>query len=78
MVDKAGHKYELRIYWSAEDGVFVVEVPDLPGCTAHGDTPAEAAANAQDAIALWIDKTFYQGAAPVRRAPSRPDVDDEP
>lgn len=49
------HKYELIIYWSAEDGVFVADVPELPGCTAHGSTPAEAVANAQDAIALWID-----------------------
>lgn len=49
------HKYELIIYWSAEDGVFVADVPELPGCSAHGSTPAEAVANAQDAIALWID-----------------------
>lgn len=55
MMDSASYKYELRIYWSGEDAIFVVEVPDLPGCMAHGDTPAEAAANAQDAIALWID-----------------------
>jgi predicted RNase H-like HicB family nuclease len=49
------HKYELRIFWSQEDSAFVVEVPDLPGCMAHGDTAAEAAANAQEAIGLWID-----------------------
>lgn len=49
------HKYEIRIFWSAEDEVFVAEVPDLPGCMAHGDTLVEAARNAEDAIALWID-----------------------
>jgi len=49
------NKYELHIYWSDEDDVFVVEVPDLPGCMAHGASPAEAAANAQEAIALWVD-----------------------
>lgn len=48
-------RYELRIYWSAEDAAFIVEVPDLPGCMAHGATPVEAAANAQDAIWLWVD-----------------------
>ena len=47
-------KYDLRIYWSREDNVFIVEVPDLPGCMAHGSTPAEAAANATDAMAAWI------------------------
>ena len=33
------HKYEIIIYWSDEDDVFVAEVPELPGCAAHGDTP---------------------------------------
>lgn len=55
MTTRAPHKYALHIYWSQEDDVFVVEVPDVPGCMAHGDTPAQAAANAQDAIELWID-----------------------
>lgn len=49
------HKYEIIIYWSNEDQVFVAEVPELPGCTAHGDTHATALANANDAIQLWID-----------------------
>jgi predicted RNase H-like HicB family nuclease len=49
------HKYEIIIYWSREDQAFVAEIPELPGCTAHGPTPQEALANAQDAIQLWID-----------------------
>ena len=36
-------------------GAFVAEVPELPSCAAHGDTPEKALANAYDAIALWID-----------------------
>jgi len=51
----SAYKYELIVYWSAEDTVFVVDVPELPGCMAHGATPSEAVAAAQDAIALWID-----------------------
>jgi predicted RNase H-like HicB family nuclease len=43
------------IYWSEEDGAFVAEAPELPGCTAHGPTPERALSNAQDAIRLWID-----------------------
>jgi predicted RNase H-like HicB family nuclease len=35
--------------------VFVAEVPELPGCMAHGGTPEAALANAHDAIQLWID-----------------------
>jgi len=29
-------RYEIIIYWSAEDDAFVAEVPELPGCMAHG------------------------------------------
>ena len=32
------NKYEVIIYWSEEDQVFVAEVPELPGCSAHGAT----------------------------------------
>jgi predicted RNase H-like HicB family nuclease len=49
------HKYEIIIYWSNEDGVFVAEVPELPGCMAHGNTAEAALTNAHDAIQLWID-----------------------
>lgn len=46
---------KVKIYWSEEDKVFVAEVPELPGCAAHGDSPQSALANAQEAIALWLD-----------------------
>ncbi len=49
------HKYAIDIYWSHEDGRFIAEVPELAGCMAHGDSPAAALANAQDAIGLWLD-----------------------
>ena len=49
------HKYEIMIYWSDEDQVFIAEVPELPGCMTHGDTQAAALANANEAIQLWID-----------------------
>lgn len=31
-------RYEVIIYWSAEDGAFIAEVPELPGCAADGAT----------------------------------------
>ncbi|MBA3712521.1 MAG: type II toxin-antitoxin system HicB family antitoxin [Pyrinomonadaceae bacterium] len=55
------HKYEIIIYWSNEDNVFVAEVPELPGCMAHGDTHATALANANEAIQLWIDTAHEDG-----------------
>ena len=48
-------------YWSAEDSVFVAEVPELPGCMAHGDSQESALANVQDAIQLWIDTAVEFG-----------------
>ena len=49
------NKYEVIIYWSEEDSAFVAEVPELPGCAAHGVTQEAALASAQKAIRLWID-----------------------
>lgn len=49
------YKYEIIIYWSNEDNAFVAEVPELPGCMAHGETPEKALKNAKEAIQLWID-----------------------
>lgn len=49
------HKYEVIIYWSNEDQVFVAEVPELPGCMAHGHTQELALAHVTEAIQLWVD-----------------------
>lgn len=55
------HKYEIIIYWSDEDQAFVAEVPELPGCAAHGDTPAAALSSCSEAIALWIETAEETG-----------------
>lgn len=47
--------YEVIIYWSNEDGVFIAEVPELPGCSAHGDSREAALASVDEAIRLWLD-----------------------
>jgi len=48
-------KYEMIIYWSNEDKAFIVEIPELPGCMADGQTYQEAVANAEIVIQEWID-----------------------
>ena len=45
-------RYEIIIYWSDEDGAFVAEAPELPGCMAHGKTHESALKNAKAAIRL--------------------------
>lgn len=48
-------RYELIIYWSKEDGAFVAEVPELPGCAADGATYTEAVTNAEVIIREWLE-----------------------
>ena len=55
------HKYDVLVYWSDDDKAFVAEVPDLPGCAAHGKSRAEAIANVEKAIDLWIAATREAG-----------------
>jgi len=54
-------KYEMVIYWSEADSAFVVEVPELPGCMADGESYQEAVANAEQIIAEWIDTAKEEG-----------------
>ena len=49
------YKYERIIYWSGEDGKFIVEVPELPGCMADGDTPENALQNSEVIIGEWLE-----------------------
>jgi len=49
------HKYEVIIYWSQKDAAFIAEVPELPGCMAHGSEQVEALENINQAIELWLE-----------------------
>jgi predicted RNase H-like HicB family nuclease len=64
------NRYEIIIFWSDEDGVFVADVPELPGCMAHGASHAEALASAEEAIQLWLDTATELG-RPIPRPKGR-------
>ncbi len=49
------NRYETIIYWSEDDQAFVAEVPELPGCMAHGDSYETALSSVKEAMQLWID-----------------------
>lgn len=75
MVDKAGSinsmiKYELIIYYSEPDKAFIVEVPELPGCMADGQSYQEALANAEVVIRHWIETAKELG-RPIPEAKGR-------
>jgi len=57
-------KYEIIIYWSEEDQAFIAEVPELPGCMAHGSSHNAALRNIKDAMQLWL-KTAKEFGDPV-------------
>ncbi|MCH8922766.1 MAG: type II toxin-antitoxin system HicB family antitoxin [Planctomycetes bacterium] len=44
-----------------EDGVYVAEVPALPGCISQGDTRAQALQNVKEAIAGYIESLDAHG-----------------
>ena len=54
-------KYELIIFWSESDYSFIVEVPELAGCKADGETYEEAIANAKMVINDWIETAIKMG-----------------
>ncbi len=58
-----GAKYEVIIWWSKEDGCYLAEVPELPGCMADGETLQEAAAAIEEEIKLWIEVNQARGIA---------------
>ncbi len=63
-------KFRVRIEID-EDEVFVAEVPALPGCVTQGSTREEAIANAQEAIAVYLESLKAHG------EPIPPSIDEE-
>lgn len=51
----AMYRYRMHLYWSEPDQAWIVEVPDLPGAMADGETPEQAVAMAQVIIGEWIE-----------------------
>ena len=55
------HKYEIIIYWSDEDSLYIAEVPELLGCMADGASYKEVLENAEVVIEEWIETAKLQG-----------------
>lgn len=48
------------VFYPAEEGGYVVEIPELPGCISQGETMEEALAMIQDAKICWIESALEE------------------
>ena len=55
------NKYEIIIYWSESDNVFVAEMPELKGCIAHGETQDEALQQVKVVANEWLELAKAEG-----------------
>ncbi|MGL6195138.1 MAG: type II toxin-antitoxin system HicB family antitoxin [Thermoguttaceae bacterium] len=55
------YKYEIILYWSADDNSYIAEVPELPGCSADGETQEQALAAVSIVIHEWIETARKMG-----------------
>lgn len=53
--------YSMRLDWDPDDRIFVVSVPELPGCMTHGVTYEVAARKGREAIAAWLEAARHWG-----------------
>ena len=63
-------KYRVNIEQD-EDGIFVADVPSLPGCISQGKTRAEVLRNIKEAIEVYIESLK------VHNEPIPPSIDEE-
>jgi predicted RNase H-like HicB family nuclease len=53
--------YHINIFYSEEDGGYIADIPDLPGCSAFGATPEDALAEVQEAKQAWLESARAEG-----------------
>ncbi len=66
-------RYHINVFWSDEDDLWIADVPDLKPCSAHGDTPEQAIAEARVAIEMRIEYAKERG-LPVPEPRYRPAI----
>ena len=67
--------YHIDVFWWPADSCWVANVPDLEGCSAHGETPEEAAREVSIAMDLWLEVAAKHG-DPIPEPHYRPEIYD--
>jgi len=55
------YKYAIEIFYSEEDEGYIAVVPELPGCSAFGETEEEALEEVKIARELWLETAEKEG-----------------
>ena len=55
------YKYEILIYWSADDNAYLAVVPELAGCMADGGTYKDALEQVQTVFGEWMETAEILG-----------------
>ena len=55
------HHYSLEVFGDEGSCAFICIAPDLPGCSAVGDSPKEAVSEMETAMRLWLDAAQSMG-----------------
>jgi predicted RNase H-like HicB family nuclease len=63
--------YHINIFYSAEDGGYIADIPDLEACSAFGATPEEALASLEVAREAWLE-VARQAGKPIPEPRYRP------
>ena len=53
--------YLIETFWSEEEQAYLCLAPDLPGCSAAGNTPLDAIREMQDAMSSWLQACSNMG-----------------
>jgi predicted RNase H-like HicB family nuclease len=68
--DDVTNEYPIVVLWSDENDAFIADVPDLPYCSAHGDTPETALGDVRIAMQAWLDTACELGKPIPHATPS--------
>lgn len=63
-------RYEIDIFWSGEDEAYIANVPELPYCSAWGDTYEDALREVRIAMDLHLD-TLREDGHPIPKPKAR-------
>jgi predicted RNase H-like HicB family nuclease len=69
--------YKIEIFYSEEDDGYIAIAPELPGCSAFGETEEDALKELKIAQDLWLETAAHEGRVIPEPAgmPTRPPKD---